>query len=543
MKERINLSKRTRILIGVLGAVALLITCALCAEVWLKHKIRTVIETEVASLTNSRVDVGIGNISVNIPSRSISVSNIRLKSRDDNSGGADSGLVSVEASIDKITVHGVGYKKRNGKPAITAADLIVYSPHAISETKGAGVAEKKEHKTFRQAVAEKIHSISIGNISVREADLDYTVRKTDDDNTRFGLTNGNLTVHGFSIDSLPVAAGKVFFSDNMKFDASRVSYGFDAEEQTMQADTVNVDTAAGILSAKRAALIPRFSKDEFATRSKNHTDWTEIMMNGIDCTGVDFAGFFADNVVGVDSVSLAEVQIASYKNRNVRQKPNVKPMLWQTIQKLPMALDIKHLSFADLDVEYDELAENGESPGSFVLADGRGTAKNITNIAEGHEHFLTIELSSARLMNDGAVQATFLLPVDPSDDCWEVIGKVGTADMVSFNRILEPLMNVKITSGMIRSLDFHLTGTLERSHMSLTMAYNDLDVEFLKKDDHSLKRGFMTFMVDEILIRHDNPGRNGRLRKAEGYHTHDPQRSMWNYIWRSFVPAITKTVI
>jgi hypothetical protein len=124
-------------------------------------------------------------------------------------------------------------------------------------------------------------------------------------------------------------------------------------------------------------------------------------------------------------------------------------------------------------------------------------------------------------------------------------GRLGATDMAAFNAALVPLMNLRVTSGRIAGLDFAITGTRAESRSNITMAYNDLQIELLDGRDHTRTRKFLTFVADDILIRTDNPGRDGRgpLRRTEGEHTRDPERSMWNYILHSMLPAILKTVV
>jgi hypothetical protein len=160
---------------------------------------------------------------------------------------------------------------------------------------------------------------------------------------------------------------------------------------------------------------------------------------------------------------------------------------------------------------------------------------------KGHDRYFTLEMS-ALLMNSGRMDVKCLFPVSAHDNHWEMSGMVGSIDMAAFNRALVPSVNIKVTSGEMQSLVFHLIGTNEQSHIHLTMAYTDLLVEVLKRDEHT-ERKFLTFLADDIFIRHSNPGNNGKLRSGEGHHNRDPYRSMYNYMWRSFVPAIVKTVI
>lgn len=518
--------------------------CVLGAELWIRHKIRAVIEKEAAALTDSGMSVGVGRISVNIPTRSVTVRDITVKSQNNDPNKRGFTIVSLDAGVAKISLRGIGYKKNDGKPALKASSIAIDAPHATLVTKGetAESGNAGDGKSLQQIFSEKLNSITVGGIAVSDIDLDYVAWNDNGDNTRLGVENGNLEIDGFMIDPLTPAEGRVLFSDDVRLTAGRVSYGYDAGDFILRADTLSAHAAAGNFSLKTIALIPQYPKDEFAQKSKKHQDWTEFALNELKCTGVDYAGLINNNTLSVDSLSFAAGHLASYKNRQVWQEPRVKPMLYQTIQDLPIAVAIKEIVFADLDIEYYELAQEGDTQGVVTFTNGAGTVRNLTNIAEGHDRFCTVDMS-AGLMGNGRMHALFHFPVSADDDHWDVRGSLGNTDLKTLNAAIEPLANVKIKSGTVESVDFHIAGTSVHSHVELTMLYNDLSVAFLKRHEDGRERKFLTFIADGMVLHKDNPGHHGKVRTGEAEFERDPHKSMYNYLWKSLFAGVKKTVI
>ena len=478
---------KRKILIVAAAVAGALAAGVLGAEAWLRHTIGHAVEN---ALDGTGATVSLGRVGVSLPLRQISVRDLHIVAQNNDTAHRGFTVVSLDLSVPRITFGGVSYRR---------------------------VGEKREPAAGRVAV-EGVRATLV------TLDGDAT--------TRWELGGGNLSARSLTLDSLPGA---------MKFAADSIVCHTAGGAQLLRIDSVAMDTAAGTLVVKGLALAPQWPKEQFAGRAKK--DWTRVALGAVSCTGVDYGRLFAARTFAIDSVVLASADIASYKDRNVHRQPHAKAMLYQTIQRLPLPLEIENLGFDDLDVTYEELADRAASPGVVTLSSARGTARNLTNIAAGHDRFMTVDIASATFMHSGALEARFLFPVDSLDDHWELTGRLGPTDMTALNRALEPLAGIKITSGAIRSCDFHIAGTLARSGSWLKLEYNDLKVEILDRHDHSRTRRFLTVVADRVLIRPDNPGRNRRLREAEGEHERDPERSMWNYIWHSLFPAIRKTII
>ncbi|MDR0907853.1 MAG: hypothetical protein LBM63_04525 [Rikenellaceae bacterium] len=525
------------------GSVLLfLLIIMLGAEAWARHKIRTTIEKEAIAVAGTPVTVRIGRIGVSLTGRSISIRNITLHSQNNDPVKADSAvIVSLDGVVEQISFRGIGYRKTGGKPALSAYEVVIDTPQGTLVTRAIEKHRSEgEKKDFRQTVTERLNSVVVGRIEIHDAGVEYVRWISDNDERRFKLTGGKLTANDFRIDST-AAADRILFCKNIELHVTSARYGYGAGTMVAEADTLSA-SSAGALSMAALRLVPQFAKDEYAQKSKGHKDWTRVEVSDVQGWGVDFRRMIAGEIVAADSISIAGAEIGNYKNKQVYREPVNKPLLWQSLQNLPITLDINKIDFTDVAFRYDELSETGTTPGTVRFSGGKGEMLNVTNIAEGHDPYFTVRVS-ALLMDSGQLDATFNFPVSPALDHFRVTGTLGKSNMSSFNSALTPLINIRVDSGVMNGLSFELDGTQTSSHIEMTMLYDGLSVSLLKSRDHSRERDFLTLVANDMLIRNANPTADGRVRTASGHYTRDPHRSTFNYIWKSFVPAITKTVL
>jgi hypothetical protein len=108
--------------------------------------------------------------------------------------------------------------------------------------------------------------------------------------------------------------------------------------------------------------------------------------------------------------------------------------------------------------------------------------------------------------------------------------------------MIEPLTKIKVISGEVESLNFRITGNARQSQTDLLFLYEDLKVRLLKEKDGEVRvRSFLTDLANGILLIKSNPGSRGE-RKAEATAERDVYRSQFNYLWRSIVAGLKKTI-
>lgn len=241
-------------------------------------------------------------------------------------------------------------------------------------------------------------------------------------------------------------------------------------------------------------------------------------------------------------MSIPQAEVESYKNRQVPRPQRVKQLFYRSLQRLPFSVDVRRITLGNVRARYDELSENGTEPGIVQFDSLSGEFYGLTNRG-GADDFFRLE-ARGELYGAGLLKASFRFPSDSLNRRFEIDGSLGPMSLPLLNRVVTPLAGIQIDSGRLERIEFRVTGNDARSEVQMTMLYDGLDVEMVKRqpDGRLKERRLMTFVVDKMLIRPSNPDGRG-TRTADGSTERDPYRSQFNYWWKSLLPGIKNTVL
>jgi hypothetical protein len=565
------------------AAAGLLAAGTLAGEMWLRMRVRTAIER---SLAGTGAKVHFGRISVDFPHRTLTIHNPRLRAQNNDTAHRGFTVVSLDVAVRTVTA-------TLNLRQLSIDKLVVESPRVALVTKKIEVPNS-DQTSHESESPESISphkarngggAWSVGEVSVRGGAVEFTRWVSDGESERLavggldveiGRVGANRTANQTAPSPPREVMGRVA---SCRMDS--IVYLFGRETVEMRADGAAASSADRTVTINRLALTPQLPKNQFSELSPGHGDWTSVTLDSISLRGLDLRalenlavrgkpagretpvgrekgagrenpathstanGSDAPKALIADTLFIARAALASYKNRQGHFVARRIPMIQQSLQQIPVPFDIGVSAIKNIDIVYEELAPGAASPGSVTLSDGSAGAANLTNIAAGHDRFVTIDLA-ATLMNSGDLAARLQLPVSPDDDHWEVSGSLGPTDMTAFNTALDPLMNIRV-AGDIHSVEFRVAGSSVSAHSNVTMRYNNLAVDILDPRNHNRRRELLSFLAEDFLVRPDNPElpaqSDAQVRTSEADYKRDPERSTWNYVWRSVLAAILKTII
>lgn len=311
------------------------------------------------------------------------------------------------------------------------------------------------------------------------------------------------------------------------------------ESVRIEVDSLCVDTISQSLSVSRAALVPTYSKAEFARKSWRHADWTSLALCDLSCTGVDFAGLLRGRELHVESVRIGGGEVESFKDRNVKRKEWVKPMYHALIQHVPFRFGVRAVMFENLDIRYGELPLGGTEPGVLTIDDLTGYILNIGNLPD-REPYASLT-ASARLMGVAPLSVTGRIPMRRGLDDFELKGVIDKCNMQIFSGMTTPLVGMELTAGTLRTLDFSIAGTSQRAHCDVSMIYDGLSVELIGNHGAGRDRRAISNFVNNRVLLTSNPS-DGRARRSSGETERDPFRSPWSFIWKTLFAAVADTI-
>lgn len=523
---------------GIVIAAVLLLLAG--AGVWIGRVVRQKIEKEVAEQTGGICRISIDRVRFNPVRRSLRLEGIVLTTDSLRLAKRYPGLRKFRLTAAQLSVGGIHTVQQDGARTLTIAEIGVSAPHIdIVRSRNDSVPQPPA-ESLQRASGQAVRTIGIGRLRIADGSVTYceirngrqachTLRGLSVETDDFHLNTGN-------------ADGSGWLDNGIRTSVESMNYQLDGGAVVLQADTLTIDTRKGECSVAGVRLLPQYPKSEFASLVAGHPDWTQVVAGRIACTGVDYPEIARNKKLKIDSVWIGNVEINSFKNRQIPQEQRIKPLFYQSLQKLSFGVEIRRISFSDIRAVYEELSATGTVPGTVIFDSLRGDLYGLANAASPEHPRITLK-ASGLLMNRGVLQATFLLPADSLDDRFEVDGKLGPMELRAMNKVIEPLANARINAGRIDGMNFRIAGNAQQADVKLLLLYDSLNVSLMKQEKDGLKaRRLLSAIVDDLLIRAGNPD-DGVTRTGEGVTERDPYRSQFNYLWKSLLPGIKQTVI
>ena len=537
--ETIERKPRFRKIVRTAGIVVVAVLLLLAgANLWIGRIVRQKIEKEVAEQTGGMCRISIDRVRLNPVGRSLRLKGIVLTTDSLLLAKRHPGLRMFRLTAAQLSIGGIRLTQQDGDRTPTIAEIEVSAPHVDIVRNFSDSVPPVD--SLQRASGQIVRTIGFGRLRIADGSVTYCE-----------IRNGRQTCHtlrGLSVqtDDFRLNAGNAndngWLDNGIRTSVESVNYQLDEGAVALQADTLIIDTRKGECSVAGVRLLPQYPKSEFASLAAGHPDWTQVVAGRIACTGVDYPEIARNKKLKIDSVWIGNVEIGSFKNRQIPQKQRIKPLFYQSLQKLSFGVEVRRISFSDIRAVYEELSATGTVPGTVTFDSLRGDLYGLANAASPEHPRITLK-ASGRLMNRGVLQATFLLPADSLDDRFEVDGKLGPMELQAMNRAIEPLVNARINTGRIDGMNFRIAGDSRQADVQLLLLYDSLNVSLMKQEKDGPKaRRLLSAIVDDLLIRTGNP-EDGVTRTGEGVTERDPYRSQFNYLWKSLMPGIKQTVV
>ena len=533
------------------GKIAWIVAC--CAlgvlvvkvgvEVWLGSKIRRTIVSKVSEASDGAYWAEVGGVRVGLFNRAVRVENFTLHSDSARLRLKGSPLAGLNVRVAQLSLGGIRWDRKGASMRISADDLEIISPRIVLSRSPDAEADTSagSRRSWRDRLDLTGILAEIGRFDIRNA----RVEVCDYRNGRRvchrieGLSLGSDDLcFDMSADSL----SRPWFCSDMELAVDRLDYRIDEGAVLLEVDTLRFGAGDGSLYVAAVRLEPQYPKDMFARRAPGHIDWTRVSVRSIGCTGIDWAAWTDGEGLRIDSLSIPQAEVESYKNRQVPRPQRVKQLFYRSLQRLPFAVNVRRITLGNVRARYDELSENGTEPGIVQFDSLSGEFYGLTNRG-GADDFFRLE-ARGELYGAGLLKASFRFPSDSLNRRFEIDGSLGPMSPPLLNRVVTPLAGIQIDSGRLERIEFRVTGNDARSEVQMTMLYDGLDVEMVRRqpDGRLKERRLMTFVVDKMLIRPSNPDGRG-TRTADGSAERDPYRSQFNYWWKSLLPGIKNTVL
>lgn len=402
----------------------------------------------------------------------------------------------------------------------------------------------KDERTLYQQISKSLKSISVNDIKIIDADFDYYngLKKLN------SVKHLSINVKNVLIDSAAqFDTTRVFHSKDIAFALSGYSALSKDKMYTTKVDSVKGSMSNKTVRIKGLKMIPMYPDLTFSRKYKTQKDRYDLTFNEINLSGVDFISLNNDGSFHAKKIEIGPSKVAVFMNRELppadfdkgRNYPHV------ALRRIPFATLVDTLKLNKVDIAYTEFSEKTKERGTLKLDNLSGDIMNLTNdsarlVNKNHAYAdLTTYIFGKGKMN---VKIDFNLT--DKDAAFSYVGNIGNFDMKVLNPLSKSLGLVAIEQGKVQKANFNINANLKRSSGQVVFYYTDLKVDLLKEDEEGekKKKGLLSFLANNILIKNDNPTKGESVRTANITYERVPQASFFNLMWKSVFVGIRETV-
>ncbi|PWJ42347.1 hypothetical protein [Sediminitomix flava] len=374
----------------------------------------------------------------------------------------------------------------------------------------------------------------------------------------------NLYLQGVNLSSenLNLYSNNQLSFDELHLDSPFFNWVMVSNNYRIGAEDLHISFKNKSFSSRNFAYYTTLSKYDYGKVKGYQTDFLNVGANQVAVSGFDFISFLNDKDIFIDQISLQELNVYAFRDKTIPFDYNIKDKLFirEMLNQVPNRVKIGAVGVSSGQIVYEEYLGSFEKKGSpdfynidrqllkrqgvFTLDSIKIAAYNLTNLDSGGHMRVNFV---GRLMNEGKIETNLDMLLGDSLQSFSAKGAIDQMPLEVFNGLIENLYFLRINRGYLNSANFEFLANKYKSEGIMRMSYTDLELEILKvifrpKFFNIKKRGFLSWVANEIVVRKNNP-RYFHFKEGEIYYERDTKRSVFNYWTKSALSGMLSTMI
>jgi hypothetical protein len=488
-------------------------------------------------------EVTFGDISLNYDYSGTFLKIKNIKVTPSESLGKD--RIKVNLTIDHLDVTGFKWFPFLFRNTITVDSALLDNIKIISSTPpwdslfNEPKKPKKEGKDY-DLIEVKIFSLK---------DFSVEIKNNVYDSVRISLVNMNVNAKEFRLTKEDIENPASLFEVEMIHGSiSKAQFHFDKFRQYTLVEDIEFDTNTKKMSIGNIGLHNKLDRYAYTSLFKERQTWIDISKAKMELSGVNFGSYLKNGIVEIDTLHSDGLQLELFLDKRKKEDFKKRPqMIHKTMENLKQIIHIEHLFINNSYIKIEERPDNGAPRSGFLyFSDINAHITNVSNFVErrGKNRMMEMDLA-AKLMGEGPLTANVKFDLENPKGEFTLKGTLGRINLSSLNTMIEPEAKVKLKSGIINRLDFNIIANDYDGSGELIVRYENLEVELLNKDfeaDEQIFRKIGSFLANRIVIKSNNPTKNGEVKKGNVYFIRETHKSMFAYWWKLIFSGMKSTL-
>lgn len=527
---------------------------------YLNFKYKPILTEEIKTLvyksTDSLYTISFNNVTTNIITGNASLKNVKITA-DTNRykqlialKRAPNNLYTI--SLKKLLIkrfHPLSFLKDN---KLNIDFLILDQPEVLMANKQFDFNENRPPQPIKSPynfISSTLSEFRIKTIEFKDASFKYINNNLAKPNI-FAVEKLNIILHDLLIDSTSAKdPTRLYLLKDIDLSLKDYNYTTPNKLYSIKLNELGFKASTGELKVKKLGLVPAFGEMEFGKAVGHNVDRFSILMNNIYFEGIDLPLYIKKQNLVAQQMSISNGTISVF-NDNTRPKAikekQINNFPHQLLQKISLPVEIKKIFLKKINIAYAAYGKKNKQKGEITFEHTSGTITNFTNIAtaKAKDSIMKANLVTY-LMGQGKLDLNFSFNLTSKTGAFSYAGSLHNANARIINRITKPLGLVQINKGNVDQLTFNFNADDSMAKGKLDFRYYDLSIALMRNNEEQgrlVKRGFMSFLANAMMINSENPTATGKFVSADVVYDRPNNTTFFNLIWRSLLQGIKYSI-
>lgn len=503
-----------------------------------------------AKATDSLYDITVEDIRVNIFTRDVTVTGLRMSVNLDvlqrryTEGRAPH--VVLDVTVPEAEVSGVRWRELKRERELTCRSVHFRQPHIRVQIQPGW----KDRPRAAQDGAPSVSRVFAKRITIDEPSFDV----------RYAYGE-----KGFSVQS---TGGRMVAEDwdyhpHQPFDTSRF---FAARTADVRLDSITFAQPGSLyhygigsirfrtteesLSLARMHVTPAYSYEQTYQKIGHRKNLYECSLPAVRLSGFQWKRLIApEHVLVSERLELVNPQLLIYLSKKPPPNPTPRPAYYpsQWLKQLTLPMHIGLVSVWDGSVQYSETNAKTGATGDLLFNYLRGSAVNVTNMPAAISTNPDCNIyATGKLAHRADIAAVVRFPLNSAKGSFSLSARLRGLDAGGISKAVQAMAIADVKSLTVPKAAVNMAGNEDSVWGAATIQYSKLKVKLKRFNDvdsdvHS--RVLLSFLANKILLYEANPMpgqavRAGRIGIARG-----ATRSFFQMVWKGIFQAGIQTAI
>lgn len=430
-------------------------------------------------------------------------------------------------------------------------ELLFLKPDIVMSNKQQAYNENKPPRPRSNPytyISKYLAELHVDDVSLRDIKFKY-INNNQEQPVADSLSNLNITLKDWLIDPTSAEDPKrLYLLKDVVLSMNNYVYATADSMYHIKMNKLDFRASTGRLKIRQFAVIPRHAEMDFAKVAGFAKDRFNIALNQISLGGINFPLYLSTQELFAKNMNIENGFVAVFNNNELPGKgiPKRGKFPHQLLQTLRGVVTVQKLKLDNIDISYSEYDSDSKEKGILTFNNTSGLISNLTNSPKYKKlnPVMSADLHSS-FMNKGALDVGFKFHLTARHGFYKYKGSLRNMDGRVLNKVTRPLAMLQIKSGYIDDLSFDIRANENIASGKLDFRYHNLGVRLLERPQDSerlVKKGWLSFLANNLIINSGNPDRNGKYVSATINYRRAPTASFFNFLYKSLFQGIRHSI-